>query len=129
MTADALYTITRLAQTSTSVAVNNHLSDLSFRAMRSTVQVRSDRHIPGRTSDQQSSAGRRGKTPTSRTGAARVPSGQLFSASTGLMTAHRSSSLRVRQKPLVAQLHHLLLEHPSALGIVLEHVEARTRRR
>jgi len=32
----------------------------------------------------------RGKTPTSQTGAACVPSGQLFAASTGLMTAYCS---------------------------------------
>ena len=33
ITAEALYTMTRLAHTSTSVAMNSHLSDLSFRAM------------------------------------------------------------------------------------------------
>ena len=33
MTAEALYTITRLAQTSTRVAMNSSLSDLSFLAI------------------------------------------------------------------------------------------------
>jgi hypothetical protein len=33
ITADALYTITTLAHTSSSMAVNKSLSDLSFRAM------------------------------------------------------------------------------------------------
>src|SRR5215471_10754533 len=147
--------MTRLAHTSAMVAVNNSLSDLSFRAIRSKVQPLRARNYPA--SSQQSSAGRRGKTPTSQTGAACVPSGQLFSASTGLMTAHCSfltcggpslrstlaplrarvaarstplaPSVRRRSRPLVGELRHLALEDPSAFRVVAEHVEARTRRR
>ena len=65
------------------------------------------------------------KTPPSQTGAACVPSGRFFTAPTGLMTAHCS---RVTV-PLLLQPQHFLLEHPAALRVVAEHVEARARRR
>ena len=46
-----------------------------------------------------SSVRSRGKTPTSQTGAACVPSGQLFSASTGLMTTRLLSAPASRSIP------------------------------
>src|SRR5262245_65690752 len=128
MTAEALYTMTRLAQTSAIVAVKSSLSDLSFRAMRSKVPPFRARNTTA--SSQQSSAGRRGKTPTSQTGAACVPSGQLLSASTGLMTAESSRySSMLAAPPLLLEPANLLLEHTPAFGVVREHVDARTRRR
>src|SRR5262245_61788451 len=83
-TADALYTITTLEQTSSSVARNRTLSDLSFRAIVKGLRHRC-REVGGTTfapgaSSQQSSVSLRVGTPASQAGAACVPSSQLPTA-------------------------------------------------
>ena len=79
-------------------------------------------------SSQSSSVRSRGKTPTSQTGAACVPSGQLFSVSTGLMTTHCLSAPAFRSTPRPDALTSRLNTRP-ALGVIHEHVEAGARRR
>src|SRR5918993_436144 len=80
-----------------------------------------ERHV----SSQQSSADVRAETPTSKTGAACVPSGQLLTASRLLMTAHCSP---VPHLPFatcgVGQPRHDGLEHATAICVVAKHVEA-----
>ena len=78
----------------------------------------------GGASSQQSSVSRRVGTPASQAGAACVPSSQLPTAPGRLTTVHRS-----RDRVLLHQLHHFLLEHLSTLRVIAEHVEARARRR
>src|SRR5205085_12060565 len=88
---------------------------LSLRAISAyKARPRTVRHT---VSGQQSSVGLWMEAPASQAGAACVPSSQSFTAKDQLTTAHRSQSL-----------HHIL-ETPSALRVIAEHVEARARRR
>ena len=108
-TAEALYTITTLEHTSSSVARNSTLSDFSFRAIVTCPGPGSDgalqlcRHrcredSERRASGQQSSVSRRVGTPASQAGAACVPSSQLLTAAGRLTTVHRSRfALLLRQ--------------------------------
>src|SRR5439155_17400636 len=125
------------------------LSDFSFRAIlrglksgTESPEIQSDSLFglqkaqspkPVLANSQQSSAGRGGKTPTSQTGAACVPSGQFSTASTGLMTAHCSlfewrdpappRSLRSARPPQLAPLRsrwRLRLLLPCAVPVLLQ---------
>ena len=135
-TADALYTITTLAHTSSSVARNSTLSDFSFRAIvtslgpgqtepysspapapRKTVNVRA--------SGQQSSVSRGVGTPASQAGAACVPSSQLPTAAGRLTTVHCSRVLLASS----ASLRTSCLNTSAAFRVIAEHVEARARGR
>src|SRR3954452_6692142 len=82
MTAEALYTITTLMHTSSNVAVNSHLSLVSFRAIlrgsRPRLKVVADSaEIDGGASSQESSAGREAKTPPPRTRGHPAPPGSF----------------------------------------------------
>src|SRR5690348_921512 len=106
--------MTTLNPTSRIVVMNSTLSDLSFLAIYKAELpiarniVRTKIAVSG----QQSSVGGV-EAPASRFGANRVPSSQSSSAHRP-MTAHSSQ-----------QFPNFLLEHPSALRVIAEHVEAR----